>query len=139
MTERVLVPIDGSEMAERALEYALETHPGAEITVLHIAGGPSPMMGDNTGLALETDIEEAVEERATEIFDRAHEIADPHGIDLETDVAWGSPAKVIVDRAEGFDTVVVGSHSGSLADRLFVGNVAQKVVRHSPVPVTVVR
>ncbi|WP_049979429.1 universal stress protein [Halolamina rubra] len=139
MSKRVLVPIDGSEMAERALEYALETHPEAEITVLHIAGVPSPMMGDSTGLALEIDIEGAAEERAAEIFDRAREIAEPHGVDLETDVSWGSPAKAIVDRAEGFDAVVVGSHSGSLADRLFVGNVAQKVVRHSPVPVTVVR
>jgi nucleotide-binding universal stress UspA family protein len=41
--------------------------------------------------------------------------------------------------AEGYDTVVVGSHGGSLADRLFVGNVTEKVFRRSPVPVTVVR
>ena len=139
MSERVLVPIDGSEMAERALEYALETHPDAEITVLHIVGAPSPMMGGSAGLALETDIDEAARERATRVFDRARELAEPHGIDLETDIALGSPAKVIVGRAEEYDTVVIGSHSGSLVDRLFVGNVAQKVVRHSPVPVTVVR
>lgn len=139
MTQRVLVPIDGSEMAEHALEYALETHPEAEITVLHIAGAPSAMMGASVGLALESDIEEAAEERAAEIFDRAREIADSYGVEIETDVSWGSPAKVIVNHADGFDVVVVGSHSGSLADRLIVGNVAQKVVQHSPVPVTVVR
>lgn len=46
---------------------------------------------------------------------------------------------MIINRAEGFDTVVIGSHGGSLANRLFVGSVAENVVRRSPVPVTVVR
>jgi nucleotide-binding universal stress UspA family protein len=139
MTERVLVPMDGSEMAERALEYALNNHEGATITVLHVVGVPSPMMGGRTGLALESDPEAAAEEAAAELFERVRELAEGYDVGIETDVAWGNPAKLIVDRAEGFDTVVVGSHSGSIADRLFVGNVAQKVVRHSPVPVTVVR
>jgi len=139
MTERVLVPMDGSDMAERALEYAFENHEGATITVLHVAGAPSPMMGGRTGLALDSDPEAAAKEAAAEVFDRAREMAEGHDVTIETDVAWGNPAKLIVDRADGFDAVVVGSHSGSVADRLFVGNVTQKVVRHSPVPVTVVR
>ena len=139
MIERVLVPMDESGMAERALEHALETYPTASITVLHVAGAPSPMMGGAAGLALETDIEDAAEEHAAAIFERAREIAADYDAELTTDVAWGTPAKVVVERAAEFDAVVIGSHSGSLADRLFVGNIAQKVFRHSPVPVTVVR
>jgi nucleotide-binding universal stress UspA family protein len=42
MISRILVPMDDSEMAQRALEYALENHPDAEITVLHVVGEPSP-------------------------------------------------------------------------------------------------
>lgn len=139
MISRVLVPMDDSEMAERALEYALETHPDAEITVLHVVGGPSPMMGAATGLVLEDDFEDAAEEHAEQVLDRAREIAREYEVELETDVAWGSPAKAIVERAEHFDAVVIGSHGGSLTDRLFTGNVAQTVFRRSPVPVTVVR
>lgn len=139
MISRVLVPMDDSEIAVRALEYALEAHPDAEITVLHIVGEPSAMMGKAVGLALEENIEEAAEKHAAEIFERAREIAQSHGVDISTDVAWGSPAKVIVKQADSFDTVVIGSHGGSLADRLFVGNVVQTVFRRSPVPVTVVR
>jgi nucleotide-binding universal stress UspA family protein len=139
MVSRVLVPMDDSKMAERALEYALEAHPDAEITVLHVVGEPSPMMGKAMGLALEEDLEEAAEEHASAVLDRARERARASGTEIETEVAWGNPAKAIVDRAENFDTVVVGSHGGSLAERLFVGNVAQRVFRHSPVPVTVVR
>jgi len=54
-------------------------------------------------------------------------------------VAVGHPARTIIKKAEGYDTVVIGSHSGSIADRLFVGNIAQKVFRRAPVPVVVVR
>jgi nucleotide-binding universal stress UspA family protein len=44
-----------------------------------------------------------------------------------------------LNSADDFDAVVLGTHGGSLADRLVVGNVAQKVFRNSPVPVIVAR
>lgn len=85
MISRVLVPRDGSEMAEHVLA---------------------------------DDIEQAAEEHAEPVFARARET---------------------LDRAGDFDAVVIGSHGGSLTDRLLTGNVAERVVRVSPVPVTVVR
>ncbi|MFB6072377.1 MAG: universal stress protein [Halobacterium sp.] len=139
MTDRVLVPMDDSEMARRALRYALEAHPDADVVLLHIVGEPSATMGAAVGLALEDDIEAAAENLAEDVVDQAQEIADEYGVDVETEVRWGSPAKVIVNRAEDFDAVVIGSHGGSLADRLFVGNVATTVFQRSLVPVTVVR
>ncbi len=139
MISRVLVSMDDSEMAERALKYALEAYPEAEITVLHVVGEPSPMMGRALSLALEDDIEQAAEEHAQTIFDRAHGLADEYGVDIDTEVVWGNPAKAIINRADDYETVVISSHGGTLADRLFVGNVAKTVFRRSPVPVTVVR
>ncbi|MEF8859690.1 MAG: universal stress protein [Halolamina sp.] len=131
--------MDDSEMAERALEYAIESYPDPEITVLHVVGEPTSMWGAATGLALEENIEEAAEERAKEVFDRARELADEHDVEITTEVQLGHPVRAILNRADDFDTVVIGSHGGSLADRLIIGNVAQKVFRRSPVPVTVVR
>ncbi|UWG47482.1 Nucleotide-binding protein, UspA family [Halanaeroarchaeum sp. HSR-CO] len=139
MPTRVLVPMDGSEMAEAALEYALDLFPDGDITVFVVVGEPSAMMGGAVSLALEEDIEEAAEELAADILDRARQIAQSHDIEISTAFSWGSPAKEIVSRAEDFDTVVIGSHGGSVSDNLFVGNVAKKVFRRSPVPVTVVR
>ena len=55
MVSRVLVPIDESEMAERALRFALDAHPDAEFVVLHVVGEPSSMMGSAAGLALADD------------------------------------------------------------------------------------
>jgi len=139
MSFRVLVPVDNSEMAIGALRYALDTFDDAEITVLHVSGGPSPMMGAATDLALADDVQAAAEERARDVLDRGREIAAEYDADVDTDVKIGSPARIIVETAADYDTVVIGSHSGSLSDRLFIGNVAEKVVRGSPVPVTVVR
>jgi len=126
-------------MAERALEYALENHPNAEITVLHVVGEPSPMLGAAAGIALEDDLEEAAQKRAATVFDRAREIAAEHDAEVDTEVKLGDPIKGILNSAEDVDAVVLGTHGGSLVDRLFVGDVAQKVFRQSPVPVTVVR
>jgi len=126
-------------MAERALEYALENHPDAEITVLHVVGEPSPMLGAATGIALEDDLEDAAQKRAATVFDRARDLAAEHDTEVDTRVKLGNPVKGILNSAEDFDAVVIGTHGGSLVDRLFVGDVAQKVFRQSPVPVTVVR
>ena len=139
MLSEILVPIDDSEMSQRALEYALENHPDAEITVLHVVGSPSAMGGVATALALEEDIEEAAQERAQEIFDGAEAIADTYDTEISTEVQLGHPARAILNRADHFDAVIIESHGGSLAERLVVGNVTQKVFHTSPVPVIVAR
>ena len=139
MIERVLVPMDDSEMAKRALRYALEAHPDADITVLHSAGEPSTMMGKATALALANDIEEAAQELAHEIFDDARAIAAEYDREVDTVLKIGHPTRQILDEAENFDALVIGTHGGSIADRLLVGNVAETLFRRSPVPITVVR
>ncbi|ELZ31398.1 UspA domain-containing protein [Halogeometricum pallidum JCM 14848] len=139
MISRILVPMDDSEMARRALEYALENHPEAAITVLHVVGEPSLMGGAATALALEEDIEEAAEEHSKAVFEGARELAAEYDAQITTEVQMGHPARAILNRADDFDAIVLGSHSGSLVDRLVVGNVAQKVVRQSPIPVIVAR
>ncbi|MWV63346.1 universal stress protein [Halorubrum sp. JWXQ-INN 858] len=157
MIERVLVPMDGSEAAERALRYALEVHDDAEIVVFHVSGEPSSMMGKAAGIALSDDADDSVHEDARGVIDRARAIAAEYGASIDVEVTVGQPAQRIVDRAEGgdgdgggdgghergegdgIDAVVLGTHGGSLVDRLMVGNVAESVVRRSPVPVTVVR
>lgn len=131
--------MDGSGMGERALEYALEAHPDAEITVLHVVGEPSSMGGKATKLALSDDIEEAADDLARDVFESAREIAAERDVEIATEVQVGHPVRAILDRAEAFETIVIGAHAGTVAERLFVGDVAEKIVRRSPVPVTVVR
>lgn len=139
MTLQVLVPIDGSKLADEALRFALETLPDAEITVLHVIGGPSPMMGEATRVALEESPEHGGDEAAEELLEEARKIGAEYDTEIRTQVATGHPAREIVLVAEDYDMVVIGSHGSTIVERLFVGNVAETVFRRCPVPVTVVR
>ena len=136
---RVLVPMDDSEMAEHALEYALDVFGDAEITVLTVVGEPSFWWGEATSIALADDMETAAKEHGQAVADRAGEIATEHDTEIDVTVRTGHPARAILDAADDYDTIVLGSHGGSVADQLVIGNVAEKVFRRAPVPVTVVR
>jgi nucleotide-binding universal stress UspA family protein len=131
--------MDDSEMAEHALRFALQYHPDAALTVMHVVGEPSGMFGEATGLALADDIEEAADDLAAERFERARDVAAEFDHEIDTRVQIGHPVRAILNAADDFDVIVMGSHGGGLADRLFVGNVTEKILRQSPVPVTVVR
>jgi len=139
MIERILIPMDGSEMSEQALEYALENHPDASITVLYVAGEPSPMMGKAMRIAMGTDINEAAQEVAEEILSPAREIAADYDAEIDTAIGLGNPARQILNRAGDYDAVMMGSHGGELRSSLLMGNVASKVSSRAPVPVTLVR
>lgn len=130
--------MNGSEMAEQALKFALETYPAAEIAVLNVIGVPTWQMGGAAGLALSDDPSKAAETQTKEVFERARELAATYDIEITTIVETGSPSEAIVRQAENFDTVVIGSHERGLSSRLLVGNVAAAVTRRSSVPVTVV-
>jgi len=134
--------MDDSEHAAQALEFALENHPEAEITVLHVVGVPSMMMGEATALVLEDDISEAAAEYAKPTFERAREAAGEHDQEINTIVGIGHPARYILDRAEDYDTIVVGAHGedwSRATHRFLVGNVAETVSKRASVPVVIVR
>jgi len=142
MLSRILVPMDDSDHAGHALRYALENFPNAEVTVLHVVGVPSMLMGEAVGLALEDDVGEAARDRAEPVLSRARGIATERERDIDTVIGVGHPARNILDRAEEYDTVVLGSHGAdwSRATRRFlVGNVAETVLRRATVPVTIIR
>ncbi len=88
------------------------------------------------------DISEAAAERAEPVFERALEIADDRDREIETIVGIGHPARNVVDRADDYDTVVIGAHGsdrGRSTRRFLVGNVAETVSKRAPIPVTIVR
>lgn len=81
------------------------------------------------------------EAKAEEVFEDARETAEEHDKEVETVLEFGEPADVILEYVEdeGVDRVVMGSHCRTGAERFLLGSVAEKVVRRSPVPVTIVR
>jgi len=139
MADRILVPVDRSEQAWRALEYAFDSYPDATLVVLHVI--------DPRDVVLEGDVYGAsrpiarAEEEAADIIGEVCDLASVYEADVETRVERGNPASVIVAVGDepGIDHVVLGSHGRSGVTRVLLGSVAEAVVRRSSVPVTVVR
>ena len=142
MTQQILVPMDESPVAEKALKYAIDTHPDAEITVLYVIH-LEPLPGKGSVITFDEPMLEGAYGHAEQLFERAGEIASEAGYngDLDTDTVEGKPSREIIEYAEehGFDAIVMGSHGRDGTARILLGSVAETVVRRAPVPVTVVR
>ena len=91
---RVLVPVDGSDPADAAIEYALEQFGAEEITALYVI---DPVDGATTwGPGSGDDWLAAAEERAAGLLEEAEATAAAANLDIETDSTVGRPARTIV-------------------------------------------
>jgi nucleotide-binding universal stress UspA family protein len=138
----VLVPLDGSPLAERALRHALETY-DCKVTVLNVVTPIGSGMSEGGVRDRRDERLTEAEDRAEELVEAASEQAVEYGQGVETVIETGDPAEVIVAYVDETDVdhVVMGGHGGdndSLVSRL-LGTVATKVVSEAPVTVTVVR
>ncbi|MFC7079013.1 universal stress protein [Halorussus caseinilyticus] len=139
MYDRILVPTDGSDPAERAFEQALDLAAtyDAELHVLYVV--------DVSALAGEFDavtVVDKLEESGRKITRRLRERAESAGVSrVETRVAEGVPYRAILDYAADHDAdlVVMGTHGRTGIDRYLLGSVTERVVRKSDVPVLTVR
>ena len=137
MLRRLLVPLDGSELAEAALAEAacLAVPLGASITLLHIIEADAPhAVHDYHHL---TEVQEAREYLDTAAADI------PPGIPVEKHVHENKVqdvAKSIVDHVEELapDLVVMCTHGRADLKRLLYGSLAQQVVASGTTPVLLV-
>ncbi|RQG95506.1 universal stress protein [Natrarchaeobius chitinivorans] len=141
MSDRTLVPYDGSPPSVKALEYAFDTFPGADITALYVVPAPEGYWSAFQGSKEGRSAPDRATDRGREILDEATEIADEHDHALDTELVVGKPERAIVEQTVdgAYDTVVIGSHGREGISRVLLGSVAETVVRRAPVPVLVVR
>ncbi|TYL36480.1 universal stress protein [Natronococcus pandeyae] len=139
MSDRILVPHDGSEQADAALRFALDTFPDASVVVLHVV----EPFAEHTDAGVENGgrWRERAREFAESVFDDVRDLAAEYETTVDTEWRYGRPRHVIVRYATETDVdhVVMGSHGRDGIDRILLGSVAEIVVRRAPVPVTVVR
>ena len=106
---RILVPMDDSDHAGHTLAYAIDNHPDAEITVLHVVGVPSMMMGVATSLVFEDDLGAAAAERAQSVFERAHAIVDDSWSSNHDNRRYQPSDRNNLDRVEEYDVIILGA------------------------------
>ncbi len=137
--KHILACVDFSEYSTRALkevgEYARAN--GSKVTLIHVSDPqgfipPQAVLEPASSTDAQTHEEELVKLRDEHLADLAVELVV---------VQDHAPAKAICDYAEehGVDLIVIGSHGRGGMERWLIGSVAERVVRHSPVNVYVVR
>lgn len=141
---KVLVPLDGSERAELAVDTAIGTFgPETEITLIRVVHTPFP---SPSGYLPDTIRENQPAGRA--LAQAKADLADTWGkfdgttASVELDVIESAHvAKAIVEYAEAhdFDAIAIATRGESGVRRLALGSVADKVIRSSKRPVLVLR
>ena len=144
MGQQVLVPVDGSSQAEKALEHALDEIPEMRLTLLHVIN-PLRSVGysEDDYFDFEGYQEHAQQQhdRGEQMLEEYREMATERGVEVETILTTGRPARVILETVEtnDIDHIVMGSRGRSGIGRVLFGSVAETVTRRAPVPVTIVR
>lgn len=138
---KILVPTDGSETAKRLYAYAIELArlTGASIVVMHAFNSPVALR-KRGAMALD-EFRSSLEEEARELAADAAQTFQAAGLTVSALVVEGAPAEAILRaiEAEQPDLVILGSRGTGGWPGVYLGSVAERVVRHASVPVLVVK
>ena len=147
MYDRILIPTDGSTVAEAAVGHALDIADkyDAEVHALYVANT------DAIAYSLGVDQIDQIKDGNFEGMDDLHSEADratgsvaeqgqARGLDVKEYHAGGKPHRVIADYAadNGIDLIVMGSHGRAGVRRALLGSVTERTLRSTDVPVLVV-
>jgi nucleotide-binding universal stress UspA family protein len=137
MYKRILISVDGSESNRLAVESGLNVAKafGSEVTAIFVFDiGSYGNIGAGAGIAVDEEYAENVSKAALQYV---REQAALKGIELREKMVIGHPAEAIVEESSRHDLVVCGTLGRTGMSRALVGSVAERVVRHSLVPVLV--
>jgi nucleotide-binding universal stress UspA family protein len=140
--KRILLPLDGSALAEQALPYALAQAERfqAELILLRVVE-PLPRRTASLSQAAFEEAEGEMEICAREYLDGVAASVREQGISVQMATVVGSPPRMIVRFAETnqVDLIVTCTRGHSGLSRWLIGSVADRVMRGASVPVLLVR
>lgn len=145
MYQRILVPVDGSAIADHALHEALKLAAGkAGLRLVYVIEEVYPLDAEGYAYIDYAALQQAVRDTGKRTLAQAAEKAKRSGITAETallEVPGVRTASVIDQEALDWkaDLIVIGTHGRSGLSRVLLGSVAEGVVRGASVPVLLVR
>lgn len=143
MFAKILVPIDGSEMAWHALGHArtLGEKFGSEITVIHVVQPYNTIPSiDGSPLFIPRDIDD-IQKIGQTLLKQAEEKMAGYAYPLETKIEFGYPAERILHvlKEGDYGMIVIGNRGLSGIAEFLMGGVVSRVTQYSSVPVLVVK
>lgn len=139
MYDSILVPIDGSDNANRAVHHAMEQAERFGATLYSLYVVDTRLYGE-PGLSSTELVIDDLEDEGQRLLAELVEQADNRGIEAVTRCCHGVPHEEIIDYADEVDAdvVVLGYQGQTHSLRGNIGSVAERVVRHAGRPVFVV-
>lgn len=145
MYRKILVPLDGSERAEKALTHTVELARklGSKVTLIHVVPSLPPYVNtavDRLGHAQQSIVDELIR-NGKELLDQYASSVSDKGIEVDTYTVMGQPADEILEKAisENYDLIVLGSRGLGEIKGYIMGSVSNRVSRHASCPVLIIR
>ena len=139
---KVLLPVDGSEYADRALDYLIQLSAAQGPFDIHLLSVQIPIDSGHARLfATDAEIDAYHRDEGMKVLKPYLQRLDAAGIAYDYHVLVGHVALTIARFAkeQKFDKVVMGTHGRSRLTNLLMGSVAQNVVRRLKIPVALVK
>jgi nucleotide-binding universal stress UspA family protein len=141
---RILVPVDGSSPANRAVAYAtglLAGRTDGEIVLVNVQNADTLDISDFTAVITREADKKAAALASRKALRKAIDICREASVAYETNAELGPIAETIsrLARQLGVDQIVMGTRGLSGLRRLVLGSVAAEVARLAPVPVTLIK
>jgi len=142
MYKKILVPLDGSPLAEAVLPHAqaLAKSEGAELVLLRVAVDPGAEFAFADPALAASIVQDMEEETKAYMAGIAAKMQDA-GYQAVTMMREGPIAETILAVADETqaDVIAMSTHGRSGLSRWLMGSIADRVVKHSHVPVMVIR
>ena len=145
LIRRLIVPVDGSELSLKAVPFAqsIARQINASIhlvTIVDFGKAAPPALAYGAAFSKEVyeEVMAEIQANARNVLDDIVGKVSASGIEATCEVLTGKPAEAIMDAAVRGDLIVMSSHGHGGFKRLLLGSVAEKLVRHSPVPIAIV-
>lgn len=139
---QILIATDGSETANEAADFGIEMLgcSGAKVYALYVID-TTPYRSVPLDKIWSKETLDEFEKAGYEATSYVEKIGKAAGMEVESRVLRGHPAEKIVTFAEdnNIDMIIVGSLGKGGYERVLLGSVSEKVVRHAKIPVLVVR
>lgn len=147
----ILVPVDGSDNALRALEFAASLAQAAELQILLLYVAPMGPVEMMQAMGYPAAVRHQAEQKAADYEQIRQELSEhvfaaararlPDGLMVRQMMCSGDPTQVILEQAQklGNAIIVMGNRGLSNVRELVIGGVSNKVLHHAACPVTLVR
>lgn len=142
--KKLLVPCDFSTTSLHAFQFALDAAAQSNGTVhaLHVI--ELPVLHDTVimpVLSFEKDLMDELKQKADQEFDGIVKKYNKGKVKVITEVKFGKISEIIrqYSHDEAIDCIIMGSHGAQGMREFFIGSNAEKIVRHSSVPVLVIK